>query len=86
MIRVQSIRYNVGPLSIIQTIDAMIQLTIEDIEKLDRGERVEEENGNYFYKDKYNDDDYRFYFVSDPDTGEWDEERYTREELIEYFT
>ena len=56
-------------------------LTKEDIEALDNGQQVHDEYGNYFYKDGEN--DYRYTYPVDVDAWEWDEDRYTKEELLE---
>lgn len=56
-------------------------LTKEDIEALDNGQQVHDEYGSYFYKNGEN--DYRYTYPADVDTWEWDEERYTKEELLE---
>lgn len=57
----------------------MAKMTEGHIKRLDLGQRIDCENGDYFYK--YSDGQYRklMYF---PD-GEYDEERYTRDELLD---
>lgn len=57
----------------------MAKVTEGHIKRLDLGQRIDCENGDYFYK--YSDGQYRklMYF---PD-GEYDEERYTRDELFD---
>lgn len=55
-------------------------MTIEQINALDKGERIVDKYGNYYYK--YSDNQYRYY-MSFPDEPYWDEERLTREDLYE---
>lgn len=52
----------------------------EEILKLDKGERIEDEYGNYYYK--YGENDYRFYYCCDRENDYWDETRHITKEML----
>ena len=52
----------------------------EEITRLDNGERIYDDFGNYWYK--YGEDDFRFYHVIDIENGIFDEDKYSLEEML----
>lgn len=55
-------------------------IEIDEIKALDNGEKIEDEFGNYWYKN--GDNDYRFYHIIDTENEIYDEDRYTLNELL----